>query len=363
MADDRPRPADPKAGAENLLVNCVGLRAGDNLLVVREPPGLGLYDEAAAGIVTAAAGRLGARASAAIVPLVSGPEDMPADLIAAMTEADHTIFFHRLGDQTRFQDTPGPGTKTMCYALSRDFLGADFCTLPHGLLAKLKQAIEADLGRARRWRITCPLGTDIGGDFDPDRAQGGADFTLKLFPITTFKPVSCRRASGQVVLSKWLIGTGSRDYDPYELRFSGLVRARVQAGRLAGFDGPAEDVRRIRAHYDFVAGEFGIEPDIVHSWHAGINPRTFFPGPAEGALRQWGTISFASPRYLHFHTCGAYAPGEITWSVFDPTVWIDDQIYWQQDRFRYLERPETRALIGAGDLAPDALRVRTDIGF
>jgi hypothetical protein len=31
-------------------------------------------------------------------------------------------------------------------------------------------------------------------------------------------------------------------------------------------------------------------------------------------------VAFANPRYLHFHTCGNYAPGEIAWSLFDVKV-------------------------------------------
>ena len=36
---------------------------------------------------------------------------------------------------------------------------------------------------------------------------------------------------------------------------------------------------------------------------------------------------------LHFHTCGAYAPGEISWNVVDPTILIDGVPVWQDGVF------------------------------
>ena len=37
----------------------------------------------------------------------------------------------------------------------------------------------------------------------------------------------------------------------------------------------------------------------------------------------WSNTMFVSPKYLHFHTCGNYAPGEICWMVANSTIKID----------------------------------------
>jgi len=71
---------DPEAGARNLLENCVGVRPGERILIVREAPGLGHYDEAAAECVEREAAAMGCRPSAFDCPQVEGPEEVPQAL-------------------------------------------------------------------------------------------------------------------------------------------------------------------------------------------------------------------------------------------------------------------------------------------
>jgi hypothetical protein len=51
----------------------------------------------------------------------------------------------------------------------------------------------------------------------------------------------------------------------------------------------------------------------------------------------WSNSVFGSPRYLHFHTCGDYAPGEICWIVEEPTVKVDGVPLWEKGRINFLE--------------------------
>ena len=46
-------------------------------------------------------------------------------------------------------------------------------------------------------------------------------------------------------------------------------------------------------------------------------------------METWGGAAFGNPRILHFHTCGAYAPGEISWNLFDPTIEVDGANLWE----------------------------------
>lgn len=105
--------------------------------------------------------------------------------------------------------------------------------------------------------------------------------------------------------------------------------AHFAAGRLTHFSGDAEAVRTAEAHYRFVSETFGLDGRCVHSWHAGIHPGCEFSGPASASYEKWSGSAFGNPRVLHFHTCGDYAPGEISWNVFDPTIHVDGKALWR----------------------------------
>lgn len=356
--------AGVRTGARNLLENCVGVDAGQSVLIVREDSAYGYYDDASPQRIEHEARDMGAEVRSLTVPLISGPDDVPPSLIEAMEQAHHTIFMGRIGDQVRFTTLSGAGTKTMCYALDEDLLASAFCALPHGLMEELKRRLEAALDAASEWRITCPLGTDATGRLEGCTGDADTDdFSLRLFPVVTFRPIPCTTMTGRVAIAHWLMPTGNRTYEPSEIMLDEPVIAYVEAGRITELQGSPQAVRRVRAHYDSVAEKFGIDPDLVHSWHVGINPQTYYPKPARDGLERWGGVAFASPRYLHFHTCGDYAPGEICWSMFDATVEVDGEAFWTDGRFTFLERPENRALIEATPGAGALLEPRMDIGI
>jgi len=360
---DTPSEAGIEAGARNLLLDCVGMAPGDRLLLVCEDNG-GYYDDATPAAVARVATDLGARVEMFRHPLLQD-DVLPADLGRAIDRHDHTVFFSRVGDQIRFWKGHEGGTRTMCYALDLDYLGAPFAGLSHAFMEEIKAALEALIRGAATWRMTCPLGTEAEGriGFGADSETRAGDFTLRLFPVTTFQPISCASMSGRVALARWLVGTGSRLYDPYVLDLDEVVFAEVEGGRIRGFGGHRPTARRAAAHYDFVAAKFGIDRDVVHSWHAGINPHTFFSRPAETDLERWAGVAFGSPRYLHFHTCGDYAPGEICWSLFDCSVWFDDELVWDRGRFAFVDRPAIADLMARHGVAADAFDGRPDIGI
>ena len=146
-------------------------------------------------------------------------------------------------------------------------------------------------------------------------------------------PVPAHTFSGRVA-TRFLTGTGSRYYDDYTPEFTAPLFALMRDGRLTGFEGQAEDVARATAQYNRVAETFGIDRDFVHSWHAGIHPGCGYPWDMRRNWERWGGAAFGNPRILHFHTCGAYAPGEISWNVIDPTIEVDGVTLWDQGVFR-----------------------------
>jgi hypothetical protein len=123
-------------------------------------------------------------------------------------------------------------------------------------------------------------------------------------------------------------------YEPYAVEYEGRLFANFANGRIAGFTGDATAVKAAEAHYRFVADRYGIDRDFVHSWHAGIHPGCEFLRTASGNFQRWSGAAFGNPRLLHFHTCGAYAPGEISWNVVDPTILVDGIAVWKDGVLR-----------------------------
>lgn len=352
-----------REGACNLLENCAGVRGGETVLIVRENSAFGYFDDAAPDAVADEARKIGAHVELIEVQHIDAPEEFPGPVLASMAYADHVIFFARLGDQIRFSEMKTRGSRVMCYAPDADFLGSPYGCLPHQLMCSLKAAIETKFVPGSEWQITCKGGTDLRGTFSTDIVRGYKEVTLSRFPMTTFRPVSCSSASGKVALANWLIGTGSRNYKPYTQALDDLAFAIVENGRIQRFEGPDEVVAKISAHYDYVANLFDIEALVVHSWHAGLHPQAYYPGAATDNLERWAGVAFANPRYLHFHTCGDYAPGEICWSCIDPTIDINGETLWQDGHCNLFDEPEVRGLFAGHPGFENSWRMRTDIGL
>jgi hypothetical protein len=232
-------------------------------------------------------------------------------------------------------------------------------------MEEVLKRFESELNEARSWRITCPLGTDVRGTQAP--AEGntpvGRDFTLLLFPVPIHRPVSCATMSGRVAVAHWLMSTANHVYEDSFLELDEPLMALVEEGRITNFEGPKDLVRRVRSHYRRVAKLYDIDGDVVHSWHAGIHPKAFYPLRATTNIERWGSVAFANPRYLHFHTCGNYAPGEIAWSLFDASVHLDGRVYWEGGRFTFLDTPDMRGRLAHYNLDERAVEQRFDIGI
>lgn len=327
----RPSPALAAAtidGARNMLTGCAGVAPGDRLLVVHEEDGQGFYDHACVAAVIETGQDLGARVERLELPFRPDIGAVPAPLRDAMNRADRTIFLARIGDQLRFGRALG-GQATVCYALDAKMLGSAFGTLEHDGMVAVRDAVNAALNRAREIRVTCPAGTDFAG---PGGTVVPADVGIRRFPMSVFAPVSAQAFSGRVALPGFLVGTGSQYYEPYGMTYDGSLHARFAQGRLTGFQGDSAAVRKAEAHYDHVAGLLGLDRNCVHSWHLGIHPGCAFTDPPAADFRRWSGGAFGNPRLLHFHTCGDYPPGEISWNVLDPTVKADGVALWRDGR-------------------------------
>jgi hypothetical protein len=334
----------PERGARNLLLNCAHANPGDRLLIAYEPPEYGYFDAEAVTVVSAAARDLGLAVTTVDVGFNPDNPHFPPDLLHLFEATDIVLFLARLGDQLRFSDMPQGKKIIVSFALNGELFGSGFGNGHHAAFLQIKDAVNGVLDRAEHVHLTCPAGTEMTGRPEMNLAADG-DTSIMRFPMSVFTPVPAQTFSGRAALSGFLTGTGSRYYDDYTLEFDGQVFALMELGRLTGFDGSPADVARANAHYDRVAALFGIDRNFVHSWHAGIHPGCGFPWDIRHNYERWGGAAFGNPRILHFHTCGAYAPGEISWNVVDPTIVIDGVTYWQDGVFHAHRLPGGAAIL------------------
>ncbi len=330
-------------GARNLLLNCADLTAGQTVLVLAEDPALGWYDAEAPRAVAEEARRLG---MVSTLVGVGDPADRPDRGVAeAIAEHDCTVFFARIGDQDRFS-SPIPGrTAVMCYARDADMLGSAYGRASHHAFHELKEAIDEVLLNAKRIEITCRRGTAYAGVASEETQTWRSDTSVRRFPLGVPLPMSASDFSGRLALVEYLTPTGSRSYEPAYVAFDGPLFAEIERGRIVGFTGDPAEVARAQEHYQRIADKFGIERDVVHSWHAGIHPGcAYVAGVAENPDR-WSNTVFTNPRFVHFHTCGDYAPGEICLMVLDQTISVDGVTLWDHGRLRPEALPETKVCL------------------
>lgn len=337
------------------------------MLLVLEPQNQQFYCPALTARVASKIIESGGIVTKVYPDITAQQADFPDAIRTAMRATEHTIFFNRIGDYARFVGMTGAGSKTICYARNGGMMNSPFAGMRYTLMTTLLEKLEAELLHAARWKIECDLGTDIAGSFywrshEHDQHGVDDDFSMTLFPVTTFKPVLCHDATGVVALSRWLMPAAAVKVGPDALDFCGVVKAIVNNGYLEQFDGEPEAAQKISDYYDLVSAKLQVNRNRIHSWHAGINPLTSFGRNIEQDFEGWCSISFASPRYLHFHTCGDQPPGEIAWSVFNPSVSIDGERFWHNGQFVWLQRQDNVELIGQYPAAARLLEASSDIG-
>lgn len=317
----------PRDGAFNLLKRCAYAKEGDRLLIACEAPDIGYYGAGIVGCVHDVAISLGLGVDVVDVGFNPDKPHLSHELLSRFEQADIILFLARLGDQLRFSDMPKGKRIIVSYAVNLSQFGSAFAAVNYEAFKAIKTAINRALDESEVVHLTCPAGSDVVGSPEMNLTESG-DTSIIRFPLLVHAPVPAHTFSGRIAMPGFLTGTGSRYYEPYTVCFSGPVFAVMADGRLSGFEGAPQDVAIANGHYDKVAEAFGIDRDFVHSWHAGMHPGSSYPWPAAENYERWSGAAFGNPRLMHFHTCGAFAPGEISWNIVDPTIVIDDVAVW-----------------------------------
>lgn len=350
-------------GIENLLHNCVRINAEQKLLLVGEVGESSYYDDDLCVAVNEVAENYGAKTSVIYETPRTNAAEMSAALRQEMHVADVIILFSRLGDQTRFIESPGRGRKIMCYTLTKAHLGASFATIDHRKMTRMLDLLESCIRTSSNYRIQTSEGTDLIGDLIVDRRNAiSKKFTVELFPVMIFAPIVCRNVSGKLTVSNFVTSTSTRAYDQSALMLDSAVSVLVEDSKITGFDGDTETVNQLDLQLKRAAKLSGGNPYALNSWHTGINPGTFFACDPFDNLERWGTVAYGSPRYTHIHGAGNH-PGDVAYNLMDATIWFDDELFWEDGRFVFLDQPEVQALFNHEEQEVLNSRFRLDIGI
>jgi hypothetical protein len=336
-----------ETGARNLLLNCARAKPGERILLVGERDDNPYFDPQLCDDVAGVAQSLGASTEVILAETVTDANHFPAAVSDAMRTADVTIFFSRLGDQARFVETPGNSRKIMSYTLTRQYLQSPFAGVDYQALKKIHDQLVADIKASSSYRIETPSGTRLTAPLRHTLDSASTDvveFSVELFPVMIFPPVICTALNGQVVIADFVMSTSVRRYNDSVFYLDSPVSATVEDSRMVHFDGDAGVIEGLRAQLERAAAITGGDPYQLNSWHTGINPYTFFDGDPHDYLERWGTVSYGSPRYTHIHLAGIN-PGDASFHLMDASICFDDNPFWDQGRFVYLDHPEIQALL------------------
>ena len=319
-----------EVGLTNLLQGAIDLQPGQRVLLVQEHPKYGWYDsELPKALREFAIDQLEAVVEVLEVEEPSNSAHPQLEQMLKQQHWDWIIFLARIGDQDRFEvNHHGPG-KLMTYTRTLEQLQSGLGTVPHAAMVALKTVVNEIFDGAENIEITCPYGTHLQGKAPQSMGQKSTDVAVVRFPAAVTKPISASTFSGRVAFRHGLAPTGSKVYSPSCLSLPQGIIAVLDQGVISSFEGNASDIAAVQNHYRHVAKQLNIEPWRVDSWHLGLHPATAYPLDPQVDLDRWSNTMFTSPRYLHFHTCGAYPPGEICGMVEDPTVTLDGEVLWK----------------------------------
>ncbi len=312
----------------NLLNNCAKLNENDTLLIISEDSKFGWYDkDISIAIYDYAKNKLGLSTELLIV---GEPKNNAKNTLEKIIDNyDCAIFFARIGDQERFEKPSSNTKRIMSYVRNIDSLCSLFASTNYEEMKKFKDVINKIIFDAVNIEISCPLGTNLKGTVDKKNINLNKDTSVVRFPVVVPLPILAKNFSGEVVLDGYLTSTGSKVYEPISLKIESPVTAIILNGKIANLNGEKKVVEKIEKHYETVSKIFNIDHDIVHSWHAGINPGIHYSNSVEENPDRWSNTIFPSPKYLHFHTCGNYAPGEICWMIANHNIKIDNVPLWE----------------------------------
>jgi len=356
---------DIEKGVRNLLLNCAEAETGNRVLLIGERSEAPFFDPRLCDDVATVCTKLGMPTEIVLAEPVASAEHFPEAVAQAMWSTDITIFFSRLGDQLRFLDSPGDSRKIMCYTLERDHLASPFACVDHHMMTRVHDRLLSRIKGSMSYLIEAANGTTLSAELARDNSPENhpvTPFSLDLFPVMIFPPINFVNLNGQLVLEHFLTSSSTRAYDDSVLILESPITVQVKDSRMIDFDGDQALVKKLHRQLERAAGITGGDPYRLNSWHTGINPYTFFNGDPYRDLERWGTVAFGSPRQTHIHAAGR-DPGDISIQLFDASIRFDEEDFWENGRFSYLDSDEVRSLLSPDEHKLLNASICLDIGL
>ena len=352
--------AQVREGARNLLINCCEVKRGTELMIVNER---GLVDPTVAAIIEDEARSLGARVHVLWADAISGPDNVPRTLLAAVSQADVTLLNHLMAAVLRLVPFEGRGLKVMNPLTTWDLLGSRYARVPFQVSSEILQALAPQLAAASDYRITCPLGTDLAAPLHPKPAHMDAvdSFTLRTFPLSVTAVYSCLEASGRLAI-RWVTPSTIRVMQSRGVVLPSPVLATIDQGRMVGFEGAPQAVDALCRYLDTAGAQLDQDGRVVNSWHIGTHPGCFAPVQPEQDLFAWILMAHGSPRLAHFHAIGEAPPGEGSIPLLDPTVRFGGKTLWEHGRLLLADDPAFRARIAPWGDPAELLLANDNVG-
>ena len=353
---------DVRAGARNLLVNGCEVGKGTELVILNER---GLVDPAVADIIEEEAHKLGAAVYVMWADASTGPNNLPAPVMAAIADCDVALLNHLIAAILRLVPFEGTGLKMMNPLTTWDLLGSAYARVPYRVGLDILQTLGKQVAGASEWHMTCPLGTDLCAPI-PQQEQlknagngTGDSFTLRSFPLSVSSVFSSMQASGTLAL-QWITPSTTRALNSRGTILPSPVIATLEQGSMVDFSGDPVSIKQLKAYLDQVGAEVGKDGYIVNSWHAGTQPGCFSDVSPRDDFFAWILMAHGNPRLAHFHLIGAPVPGEGSAPVLDPTIRFDGRPVWEKGRLNLLNDELFRAQVSSYCDAEEALR-RVDV--
>lgn len=250
---------------------------------------------------------------------------------------DCIIYFSRLGDLQRFENIHLCKV-VMSYARNVEMMASEFGTTKFQMHLDLKNSIDELFSRSQEIKINCPLGTNLFGECS-EIFSNKDDVSIRRFPMVVHSPISASTLSGTIVVKNFLTSSGSSFYSPSYIKLIEAVKFKIENGLIKSISGNEEDIKKIDNHYNYVSKKYKIDKDVIHSWHCGIHGGLLTDTINENDPDYWSNTVFGNPKYLHFHTCGNYAPGEICLMVENQTIFLDTKKLWDNGKILYRNFP------------------------
>jgi hypothetical protein len=350
-------------GARNCVVECGGVTAGTNVLILsligsKSDP----VDELAVHALMTVCQEAGAHPQALwVTGMQKGWWDVPSPIVvAAFGAADLVI------NNTISIGRPLKAIRELMFAkripmirnmaTTVDVLSSEWARFPFRLSDEITRRVGERLDAASRWRITHPNGTDVSGRIGPAPTVGTGHKKYgehrrqgrnRPFPQGDFNPLTVEDTEGVIVFDRTLPWE-ARHIGVPEMRFSEPLRITCERNKMVDLEGGPE-AGAYRRFYEALVPHLGEDAWNVSGWHAGINPKARMYLAAQENPDFYHRAVHNHPSVLHFHLGGSLGKEydypymwHLSNEIDRATAYLDGEKLYDAGHLTVLDDPDLR---------------------